>query len=265
MIKPEDTLVFTDLDGTLLDHETYSWSPAQPALSMLEERHVPVILVTSKTAAEVEILRRDMGNRHPYIVENGGALVLPKGYFTPEGETIVLGAAHGEILNFLADMRAQGMAFRGFSDMDAQEIAERTGLDLQSAQYAAQRTASEPLIWQDSETIKAEFAENAQAHGFKLLQGGRFLSIGGNTDKGQAAKTLANRYEQSGRKIETIIALGDSGNDAALLQIATHPVWIRKQGPSPEAGFMARARCTIKHGPAGWCAAIQELLDEHPC
>lgn len=31
-------LVFTDLDGTLLDHESYDWSPARPALNRLSVR-----------------------------------------------------------------------------------------------------------------------------------------------------------------------------------------------------------------------------------
>lgn len=63
--------VFTDLDGTLLDHETYSWEAARPALERLELSGIPWILVTSKTRAEVELWRKQLGNRHPFIIENG--------------------------------------------------------------------------------------------------------------------------------------------------------------------------------------------------
>jgi len=54
-------VVFTDLDGTLLDEETYSWEAAEPALAMLRERGIPWVMVTSKTRAEVEVLRERMG------------------------------------------------------------------------------------------------------------------------------------------------------------------------------------------------------------
>ena len=50
-------MVFTDLDGTLLDHDTYRWDEAEPALTLCASRNVPVILVSSKTRAEMNALR----------------------------------------------------------------------------------------------------------------------------------------------------------------------------------------------------------------
>ena len=74
-VKPKlPVLVFTDLDGTLLDHDDYSFSAAVPALALLRELHILVIANTSKTLAELEGLKKAMGNLHPCIVENGSAL-----------------------------------------------------------------------------------------------------------------------------------------------------------------------------------------------
>lgn len=42
-------ILFSDLDGTLLDHDTYDWSPAQPALKQLAALEVPLVLTSSKT------------------------------------------------------------------------------------------------------------------------------------------------------------------------------------------------------------------------
>jgi mannosyl-3-phosphoglycerate phosphatase len=67
-------LVFSDLDGTLLDHDTYSFETARPALAELKERGIPLVLATSKTRAETESVRSALGNRHPFVVENGGAV-----------------------------------------------------------------------------------------------------------------------------------------------------------------------------------------------
>ena len=44
--------VVTDLDGTLLDH-TYDWTPAETTLRWLQQRGIPVIPCTSKTAEEL--------------------------------------------------------------------------------------------------------------------------------------------------------------------------------------------------------------------
>jgi len=74
-------VLFTDLDGTLLDADTYRYDAARPALERLREHAIPLIICTSKTRAEVEPLRRKLENQDPFIVENGGALYIPDGYF----------------------------------------------------------------------------------------------------------------------------------------------------------------------------------------
>ena len=67
-------IVFTDLDGTLLDHETYRFDAALPALETLAARGVPLVLATSKTAAEIGPIRQALGRDVPAIVENGGGI-----------------------------------------------------------------------------------------------------------------------------------------------------------------------------------------------
>ena len=72
--------IFTDLDGTLLDHDTYEWSPARPMLDRIREEGWPLVFVTSKTRAEVEGLRTEMEVDEPFIVENGAAAFFPPRY-----------------------------------------------------------------------------------------------------------------------------------------------------------------------------------------
>ena len=47
-------LVFTDLDGTLLD-EDYGWAAARPAVEALQAASIPIILNSSKTVMEMEL------------------------------------------------------------------------------------------------------------------------------------------------------------------------------------------------------------------
>lgn len=68
--------VFTDLDGTLLDHNTYSWDAARPALDRLVRLQCLVVLASSKTAAEVLALQDIMAlSGQPALVENGSGLI----------------------------------------------------------------------------------------------------------------------------------------------------------------------------------------------
>ncbi len=76
-----NTLIFTDMDGTLLDHHTYSFEAAKPTLTSLAERNIPVIPTTSKTFVELLELRETIGLTGPFIVENGAAAYIPHGFF----------------------------------------------------------------------------------------------------------------------------------------------------------------------------------------
>ena len=74
-------LVFSDLDGSLLDERDYSYEPALPLISALRKNDIPLIFCTSKTRAEIEPLRTELNNTHPFISENGGAIYIPVEYF----------------------------------------------------------------------------------------------------------------------------------------------------------------------------------------
>ena len=99
------TLVITDLDGTLLDSETYSFDEALPAIRHIQTHNIPLILCSSKTRAEIETYRKQLDNGHPFISENGGGIFIPHGYFAAPvtGEeidgyqVIVLGTPYQEV------------------------------------------------------------------------------------------------------------------------------------------------------------------------
>jgi mannosyl-3-phosphoglycerate phosphatase len=64
------TLVFTDLDGTLLDPRTYSWKAATAALEALRTRHAGIVPASSKTFMEMQPLHQEFRLVNPFILEN---------------------------------------------------------------------------------------------------------------------------------------------------------------------------------------------------
>ncbi len=73
-------IIFTDLDGTLLDYSTYSFEAALSTLQLLKEKDIPLIICSSKTRKEIEHYRKKLSNNHTFISENGGGIFIPKGY-----------------------------------------------------------------------------------------------------------------------------------------------------------------------------------------
>ncbi len=260
-------LFFSDLDGTLLDRETYDWSPARPALNELARHRLPLILNSSKTMAEIRDLREELGNEHPYIVENGAAAVIPAGYFesgqgSGEGEDEVLHFAQprSEILAVLAELREQGFRFSGFNDMSDEEVAEHSGLSLASAAKARQRIATEPLVWHSSELDVPAFHQALEQRGLHLMRGGRFHHVMGSFDKADAMRALVKRYQaRDPRARLQTVALGDSPNDRRMLEAADIAVVIRGSEPLTLSGDH-KVMYSDLTGPAGWNETVLTIL-----
>ncbi|MDO9585449.1 MAG: HAD hydrolase family protein, partial [Syntrophales bacterium] len=158
---PKKVIIFTDLDGSLLNHDDYSFDGAVPSLERISDPKVPLIIATSKTRREVELLQGVMGIREPFIIENGGGIFFTAGYrgFTiPKGQpksvyTLVrLGMPYSRIRSFFVTIRAQFGA-RGFGDLSVEEVSELTGLSLKQAELAKAREFTEPFLLERDEDL----------------------------------------------------------------------------------------------------------------
>src|SRR5215218_900626 len=75
-------VVFTDIDGTLIDINTAEYGKKTKRLiSIMRERNIPLILTSAKTRIEQDKIRDDLGLTDPFIIENGGAVFIPNDYF----------------------------------------------------------------------------------------------------------------------------------------------------------------------------------------
>ena len=260
-------VIFTDLDGTLLDGETYSWEAARPALDRLRERGIPWVPVTSKTRAETEWWRERLSHRHPFIVENGGAVFIPEDYFPFVPERTVmrggfhileLGAPYGQLTEALANAsQSSGCRVRGFAAMSAEEVAERCDLPLEHALLARQREYDEPFLILDPGKADALAAAIA-ARGFHCTGGGRFWHILGRSDKAGAVRRLTEWFRRTHSAIRTI-GLGDGLNDASFLNMVDIPILIRSPLSVELQRRVPGGRVTDCPGPAGWNQAVMHL------
>lgn len=268
MPSSSQLLVFTDLDGSLLDHHSYDWSPAGDWLTRLQLAGVPVVIDTSKTAAEVGRLVVELGlEGQPFVVENGAAIHLPPAWRN-EGESgvVELGGGASMIRATLVQLRERyGFRFEGFGDVDAAKVAQWTGLALEDAERASRRDASEPLRWLDDEGRLDAFAAALAEHRLVLTRGGRFHHVmAAGVDKGRALVWLVERYRQRFGGRTASLALGDGANDLPMLAAADRGVLIRTEGAPLEARFdrPERVYLTRESGPKGWREGMDHWLGE---
>lgn len=274
MSQQQQLVVFSDMDGTLLDHDTYSWQAAAPALEQLKARDIPLIPVTSKTRAEVVDLRTELNNANPYIVENGAAIYLPNHYFAGFGsatdtgaeQLISTGPTRAEVQTALRSVRdVEHLQFESFAELGAQRIAELTGLSVEDAEKANERAASEPLLWLDSDARLSAFSNELAEHGLKCVRGGRFVHVMGKFDKADAVAMLTRLYTEkfSGQALVTV-ALGDGPNDLSMLANADIAVVVKgKHDFDMSLSSHNQVVRTQQPGPAGWNNAILQILDDY--
>ena len=267
-------LVFTDLDGSLLDHDSYECGPALPVLQVLESLRIPVIFVSSKTRAEMLALRAELGNEHPFIVENGAAVCIPERYFTQPPADCDL--RDGYWVRSLAPSRSRWVdaltalrqrlpgCFESFAAAGTDGIARMTGLSHDRAALANSREYSEPVQWRGSDEQLALFLRELQAAGARVQRGGRFYAVGGDSDKGEALHWLRGQYAlAAGAAAVYDLAVGDGQNDVPMLERAHRALLI----PAHDRDLPALTRSAgvmVGHGygPDAWAWGVREWLRE---
>jgi len=262
-----DRIVFTDLDGTLLDARTYSWRPAEAALEQLARLGVPVIFTSSKTRVEIEEWRRRLGNREVFVSENGGGVYFPEGCAARapahaeawDGyRRIALGTPYPAVRTALVEMRRETtLRLLGFGDMTAEEIERCTDLGREDVERAQQREFDEPFLWDamDDPVDESRVREAAQARGLRVSRGGRFFHLHGAHDKGACVRVVAAAYGGA-----QTIGLGDSLNDLDLLSAVDRAAVVARPDGSHERAMrraLPRAHFARGVGPVGFAEVIE--------
>ena len=271
-------IIFSDLDGTLLDHFTYSFSAASDVLKLIKEKGIPLIICTSKTRAEILPIRKKLKNKAPFISENGGAVYIPDRYFSFPYEfqrrikgyrVIEIGTPHKILLNVLREIRDEtGVSIEGISEMSVQKIMDFTYLKKRDAELSKKREYSEPFLICENHLSPLLHKEGIKGRsegrwinkvkreilemGFKFTSGGRFFHIMKGNDKGKAVKILKNLYIQKYGDIKTI-GIGNSLNDLPMLKAVDIPVLVKNYDNRYEKNIKLKNLYLADGiGPEGW-------------
>ncbi len=267
-------LIFTSVKGALLDARTGSCGPAGEALSELERRKIPWILLTSDTRAELEPQRKILGHVHPFVTENGGGIFLPDGYFNvriagSERRSrylcVPLGRPYAEVAEALDDLAAEcQVGLAGFHHMSAREIADNTGTRLREAESAREREFDEPFYFTaaDDEAI-ARFLAKAKELGFRVLPGKPFWRFSSGCSAPTAVRRLTKLIQESSSVRLQTIGIGSTPEDMDWLTCVNHAVML--PGSTEFAGEADKRRVqnipiADIAGPAGWNSTILNFI-----
>ena len=271
-------IVFSDLDATLLDRETYSWNPAARGIEALRKREAALVMVTSKTFAEVKPVHEELGFDDPFVFENGGGIAFRKktplrehliswepkiDEFQREGFTVLaLGTRYEALVKSLAEISVEvGAPLLGFSAMSDEEVAKATRLPVEQAAKARLRLFDEPFMLPEaSPCLAAQIQAAATRRGLAVVKGGRFWHLIGHSGKEKGVSILLMGFRKRYGEVVSI-GLGDSPNDFPFLQLVDIPVVLGKRLTAEPVLFPSeRAQPYDVAGPKGWNQAVLDIL-----
>lgn len=207
-------LLFTDLDGTLLDHESYQPGPAARVVRDLSRRGVTIVFASSKTRPEQERLARNLGIAPLMIVENGGAVI--------EGDDVTeLGIPRIDIRRALHESADEcGAVVLGYADVPPTQVGEWTGLDGEDLGRALDRRWSETFVLAEGDS--GQLQDGLRSRGVRMSRGGRFWTAHGPHDKGTAVTAVLE-----GHPAAESAAFGDALNDGPMLRAVDRAFQVR--------------------------------------
>jgi mannosyl-3-phosphoglycerate phosphatase len=272
-------LIFTALEGALIDPHTNSFAGAEEALSELERRKIAFILLTTRTREEIDPIRKKMGHNHPFVTENGGGIFFPDGYFslripgsvrTARYLSIAQGKPYAEVceaLDEIAEECAVGVA--GFHHMSLREIADNTGMRPRNAELARAREFDEPFYFTSAdEKSIARFVKAARERGFETQQGQTFWHLSSGCDTARAVRTLSQLFREATHIKLSLVGIGGGEQDRRWLPAMDHAVLLPGSGGSgmpaehPE-GNPVRTKAIVQGdtpGAAGWNKTILDII-----
>jgi mannosyl-3-phosphoglycerate phosphatase len=187
-------IVFTDLDEYNQSCRTSTlW------LERLMTAHVPVILSTKKTSAEISSLHHELELLpYPFIAEQGAIVKTPAEWLGFTSSHHLLGRSYQDIRHILVNLRrCHHFDFSGFGDVSVKQVADWSGLTSQQAMLAMQREASELIVWHGDPATLPAFEQHLAKHQLRLLPEGRFFMVmGQSAGKEHAVRWLTQQYQQ---------------------------------------------------------------------
>lgn len=268
--KAQKLVVFTDLDGTLIDHHTYEIHKSEEALLALAKRSVPLVFCSSKTFAEQRDLQLQLGIRQPFIFENGSAIAIPDGFFskkmyTPsqrEGTYDVVVFAHADAVSLGIALEQIG-GLKGYKHASDAELSAATGLSGDALLRARERWCTETLLSTLAGELLLEVENLLQAMGYSLSRGGRFFTVqSAQVNKGKAVLWMMELFRQSFAQSPVFAGIGDSPNDVPMLEVVDVPFLVQRPDQTWAEVEIPRLIRVDAIGPNGFDLAVKLLLGE---
>jgi len=262
-------VIITNLEGTLLHPLTNSYTQALDSIRQVQEKEIPIVFCSAKTRGEQQAYRDELEIGDPFIVESGGAIFIPKDYFrlpfaydkVVQGYLVIeLGLPYHDIRQKLKGIQKEaGIEITGFGDMNVEEIAHETNLNLRLAEYIKQREYSEIIKIQGTKKEMEFILKTIKESRLNYTKRDGLYEIESGNNEGKAVQVLKALYKLNFDEIFTL-GIGNNELNAVMLAAVDLPILVQGKSKRWRKVKVKSIRKIRGIGPEGWSRAIKELI-----
>jgi len=266
-------LIFSDLDGTFLNHHTYSYGSLKNYVNNLDLQF-ELIFVTSKTFEEILHIQNKIEINYPFIAENGACIFFPPGYLKFTSNTQknffihknyycfkISNLKSEDLINSFSDLKKK-YKFCFYSEISNKSICELTNLKLREAKNSKNRLFTNPILWKDTNKKMLNFKSDVIKikKDLEILKGGRFLHISDNYNKAKAVKNFIKIIKSKSSYRFLTVSLGDSENDICMLESTDYSCIVKRKANKISLKKKKNIYFSKTEAPDGWRESLEFVI-----
>ena len=257
-------IIFTDLDGTLLDRDTFKFDKIFDYLKDLILKDIYIIPNSSKTRKEVEVFNKELDENLSFVVENGAAIYNLNLINSSFPEKISLSRENNEILKIFENNISNKFKSKCkfIKNLGISKQIEVLGLPKEKINASLNREYSIPLLFEGSKSDKINLFKSVNDAGLSLQEGGRVINLCDKVSKSQAMKNIVKVFKKVTKEKLLTIGVGDNYNDLDMLKNSDIPCLVFNDKFTLEKINIKNCLVSKKPAPEGWEEVIKLALDK---
>ena len=257
-------LIFTDLDGSLLDKETFKFDVIKDYFKELVRNGIIIIPNSSKSEAELLDFNEQNNLDLSFITENGSSIHGLNKIHHNLPDKIIISRTINEIRNVYEENISLDFKNKTTHILELEiEVQQKIlGLPLDKIKLAIKRDHSLPIKFNGTEIEKKEFTKILKNSGLTIQTGGRIMNVCDNVDKSKAvSKVLQLIRKQLDDEVITI-GVGDNENDIEMIEQTDYPCLVKNDNFDSSLINIDNLIKSSEPSPLGWADVIKTAIQK---
>ena len=257
-------LIFTDLDGSLLNRENFEFGSIKNFVKELLSNDIFIIPNSSKTAKEIINFNDELEERLPFIAENGSSIHDLNLINSNFPEKITLSREISELLEIFNNKVPTNLKLKCkfLKDLSKKEQLNILGLPTDKIKYAIKRDYTVPFKFEGDKNQREKLQKCIQSSGLTLQEGGRVINLCDKVSKSKAMKNVVKVFQKVEKDKLITIAVGDNFNDLDMLRNSDFPCLVFNDKFTLEKININNCIVSKKPAPEGWEEIVKLALDK---